>query len=128
MDNNKHYNSLNFKKEEIQLATGYISATTIYFEIEKVYVVIEAKGHIEFYNQEKEILASLDLPKQTGGREVYSTVICSSMDDVICMEYPIVKWIDNYPHCDGEHDRWDLVTIGHHKVYFNLHTNEVTCE
>lgn len=128
MDNNKYYNSLKHKKEEIQLATGYISTTTIHFEVEKVYVVIEAKGHLDIYNQANEVLASFDLPKQTGGREVYSTVICSSKDDVLCMEYPIVKWVDNYPHCDGEHDRWDMITIGCHKVYFNLTTNEVTIQ
>ena len=26
-------------------------------------------------------------------------------------EFPITKWIDHYPNCDGEYDRWSEVVV-----------------
>ena len=117
-------NDKNFK--EFQLASGYISSTTIYFELEKIAVKIEARGYIEFFDQEENRLAFIDIPEQTGGKESYENVLCGVEDGALILKLPIVEWIDNYPHCDGEHDRWDSRTIGYNIVTFDVYTNKIT--
>ncbi len=106
--------------EKFQLATGYISSTVIYFEEEKIFAKIEAKGTVEFFDPEDNLLQSITLPSQTGGREVYDEVDCAVQDSTVILRVPIVEWIDNYPHCDGEHDRWDRKVIDYHTVSFKI--------
>ncbi len=110
--------------KSFQLATGYISCTTILFEKEKIVAKIEAKGHIEFFDCEDILLASFDIPAQTGGKETYNEVLCGAEDNTVLLKFPIVEWIDNYPNCDGEHDRWDAETIGYCTLKFNYKTKE----
>ncbi len=107
----------NLKK--IQLANGHISNTTILFEREGIVVGIESKGHIRFCDNKGKSLISFDVPAQTGGKEVYDEVLCAAEGGVISLHFPIVEWIDNYPNCDGEFDRWDTQVIGHHIVKFD---------
>ncbi len=71
-------------------------------------------------------VASINLSEQTGGKGTYSEVLYIADDDKITLKFPIVKWIDNYPNCDGEHDRWDTKTIGYHTLVFDIQTNEIT--
>ncbi len=112
--------------KKLQLATGYISSTNIFFELEKMFIRIEAKGYIEFLDCNEVLLTSINIPEQTGGKETYNEVICGVEDNKIILKLPIVEWIDNYPHCDGEHDRWDTKTIGYHTLTFDLQTNAIT--
>lgn len=34
------------------------------------------------------------------------------------LQFPIAKWIDNDPNCDGEYDRWDSKMFGYHALEF----------
>ncbi len=110
--------------KSFQLATGYISSTKILFEKEKIVAKIEAKGHIDFFDFEDILLASFEIPAQTGGKETYNEVMCGAEENTVILKFPIVEWIDNYPNCDGEHDRWDTVTIGYNTLKFNYKTKE----
>ena len=121
----KQFNSQQEKELKIELANGYISTTKILFEAEKIVVKIDAKGVIDFLDFEDQVIASIDIPQQTGGKEVYTEVLCGVEDSCILLKFPIVEWIDNYPHCDGEHDRWDSKIIGYHKLVFDLKTNQI---
>lgn len=112
--------------KSFQLANGYISFTEILFEKEKIVARIEAKGHIEFFDCENIQLASFDIPVQTGGKETYNEVLCRTEENVIVLKLPIVEWVDNYPNCDGEYDRWDTKTIGYNILKYNLETKEIT--
>ena len=102
------------------LANGYISHTTFHFEKENVVVVIEAKGNIEIYDMKDSLLASTNAPKLVSGKEVYESIRLQVEQNEIVLEFPIYSWIDNYPHCDGEHDRWDCVIKGYQPIRFNL--------
>lgn len=126
MEYDKLFNSINDKQKKYPLANGYISQTTIFFENEKILANIEAKGNIEFLNEEGGLLSSINIPKQTGGKEVYDEVLCHVDGNEVILTFFIVKWIDNYPHCDGEHDRWDSVVIGSHTVKYNIQTKNIT--
>ena len=70
-------------------------------------------------------IASVTVPKQEGGREIYMDITCLVEDGCIVLKMPIYSWIDHYPDCDGESDRWDTETIGYHTVKFNVETGEV---
>lgn len=124
-DYDKVFNSEeNIGIKSFQLATGYISSTTILFEKEKIVAKIEAKGHIDYFDCEDTLIASFDVPSQTGGKETYNEVLCETEENTIVLKFPIVEWIDNYPNCDGEHDRWDAQTIGYNTLKFNYKTKE----
>ena len=102
--------------KEFQLANGYISTTEIYFEEEELLAVIGASGKVELKDCGGNIIASASAPEEDGGKKVYTEVLCGREDGKLVFKFPIVEWIDNYPHCDGEHDRWDSRIIGYHTV------------
>lgn len=110
-DNSKGY---------FQIASGYISETVVHFEKENVILVIHADGRVELFDMGDKLLAENSVPKSSGGREVYEEACCEVIDNTIVVKFPIYKWIDNYPNCDGEHDRWDTIKIGEHTVEFAL--------
>ena len=127
IQHNKAVNTAEKNKFKVrQLATGYVSSTTIPFEANEIVVRIEAKGFVEFLNPQENLLASFNLPKQAEGRGVYTEVLYSEGDNAITLKFPIIEWIDNYPHCDGEFDRWDTKTIGYYTLEFNIQTNKIT--
>lgn len=101
------------------LATGYISTTAVFFEREGVLARIEARGCVAFLNGSGELLAELAVPGESEGRRVYEEVLCGVKEGKLLLRFPIVQWIDNYPNCDGEHDRWDSRTVGYHTLEFD---------
>lgn len=125
----KDYDKVFCSKKEnnatYQLASGYISTTKIFFEIEQVIAKIEADGNVQFINSENKLIDSVKIPEQTGGKRVYDEVISQVIDNEITLKFPVVEWIDNYPNCDGEYDRWDTKTIGYHTIKFNLITHNI---
>lgn len=111
--------------KEFQLATGYCSTTNILFEKQSINVSVEAEGEVNFLDEKGVLLTASKLPKIEEGRGVYENVVCKADENSITLEFPIVKWIDNYPNCDGEYDRWDSVKVGCHILKFNISTNTV---
>jgi len=110
------------KKKLYQLASGYISETTILFEKEKVVALIQAKGSVEFYNMDDEMIAAGKVPPVDNGKGVYEDIGCQAGDHTIELQFPIYEWIDHYPNCDGEHDRWDTKVVGFHTLTLDLTT------
>ncbi len=111
------------KEQKLQLANGHISTTTILFEEQNIVAKIEAKGDIAFLDTNENLLATISIPGENEGKKVYTQVVCSVDENGILLKFPIVEWIDNYPHCDGEHDRWDEKIIGYHDVGYHWKTN-----
>ena len=116
------------EKDFFQIASGYISKTTVLFEKEKVVAVIDAKGVVEFYDLDDNLLATACVPKVTGGKEKYMDAAVKAAGDKLFVIFPLYEWIDNYPNCDGESDRWDARIIGKTAVIFNKETNTATAE
>ena len=114
--------------ENYHLACGFITRTDILFKEENIAAVIECTGEIQFRRPDdmRTAIASVKVPKQEGGREIYMDVTCHVENGQIVLKMPIYHWIDHYPHCDGESDRWDTETFGYHTVRYNLETQEVT--
>ena len=121
------FNSENAACEsKFQIASGYISETAILFEKENIVAVVYAKGCVEFYNTDDQPLASATVPENDGGKGVYQDICCFADGNTITLKFPIYEWIDNYPNCDGEHDRWDTKIIDYYTVVFNLSDNSVS--
>lgn len=113
------FSSKQESRKSFQLASGYISETVILFEQEKITVVIQANGNVQFYDIHGMCIAEDAAPPVNNGREVYEEIFCSVKNGMIVLEFPVYQWIDNYPHCDGEHDRWDTRIVGYHSMVFD---------
>lgn len=103
-----------------QIASGYISETVILFEKENVIARVQAKGQVAFFNRNGELLASGEVPAMTGGRELYEELSCCVEDGKISLLFPVYQWIDTYPNCDGENDRWITKRVGAHTLTFDV--------
>jgi len=114
-------------KGYFQIASGYISETRIHFEKEHIVAVVHAKGCVEFYDMENKLLASGAVPQAVSGKEAYEEISCQAENGKIVLQFPIYQWIDNYPHCDGEHDRWDTRKVGAHTMIFDACAKTVVC-
>lgn len=112
-------------KKCFQIASGFISETTILFEKENSVAVIQAKGRVEFYNMEGELLSIGELPPVESGKGVYQEICCQVVNSTIVLQFPIYEWIDHYPDCDGEYDRWSTRTIGYETITFDTATNAI---
>jgi len=120
------YNSEKETSEKLfQLASGYISETTILFENENIIAVVQAEGSVEFYNMDDERVAVGKAPAVESGKEVYTDVCCQAGNSRIILKFPIYQWIDNYPNCDGEYDRWDSRKVGAHTLTLDLLTYSI---
>ena len=112
------------------IAHGFISTTEILFAKEEIIARIEARGEVEFLNPEGEKLASARAPSADGPRGKYVEAYCTVEDDKIKIRFPIFEWYDNYPHCDGEYDRWDPIGVTGHTapIVFSLSTGQACME
>lgn len=109
-----------------QIASGYISETVILFEKENVIAQVQAKGQVAFFNRNGELLASGEVPAMTGGRELYEELSCCVEDGKISLLFPVYQWIDTYPNCDGENDRWITKRVGAHTLTFRMEQKIIT--
>lgn len=111
--------------EDYQLACGHISNTTILFQQENIWIDVEAAGKIRFFAMDGAELTQYTLPKSNTERELYEDIRCSVEDCSIVLEFPIYSWIDHYPNCDGEHDRWTLTIKEYFAVKFDVKQKRV---
>ena len=55
------------------------------------------------------------------GRGCYMDVLISNTNNKVTFQLPDYDWIDHYPNCDGESDRWDAKIVGiNDEVVFTL--------
>lgn len=107
------FDSAEKSEKKFSLASGYVSTTVILFKNENIFAKIEAEGKIELYNGSDEKIGELSAMDFAGGKDKYEDILCSVNDGKIVFRFPVYRWIDNYPHCDGENDRWDCVITGY---------------
>ncbi len=108
-----------------QLASGHISETRVFFEDEGVVAVVQAKGEVGFFDEGGTLLATGCVPENSGGREVYEQIKFQVEDGLIKLHFAVTEWVDNYPHCDGEHDRWETRLTGFNTLSFDPARNAI---
>ncbi|MBQ4067540.1 MAG: hypothetical protein IJD22_07850 [Clostridia bacterium] len=95
------------------IASGFVYQTEVVFVNEEISAMVSAYGEVEFYDSEKNLLAKASITPDGEGRGRYTDVACKVDGDRIMIRFPEYEWIDNYPHCDGESDRWDTRVVGY---------------
>ena len=112
--------------ELISLACGFISLTRIVFENEQLQVEIEARtGRIDFFDMADNKLLSAKATVPLDGDEKFSEVKCSVDNGQLLLGFPEYTYEDNYPHCDGEHDRWTKVIEGFRFLRYHIQDNRI---
>ncbi len=112
--------------EMVSLACGYVSLTKIVFINENITADIEAKtGEVVFYDAEAKKLLSARVETPLSGDEKFSEVKCIVDGDQIKLGFPQYTYKDNYPHCDGEHDRWTKTISGFIFLCYDLKNNRI---
>lgn len=105
------------------------ATTYIHFVNEKLLVYVrQGEGCVEFLTEQEELLHRETLPVVTGGRGIYPSVCLGAQGGKVSLQLTVCRWIDNYPHCDGESDRWDWEKIGCHQLCFDTLENTATWE
>ena len=94
------------------LSCGFYENTYILFEKAGFYVNIHNKGTFTFCAPDYRKLAVIQARPMDSGRGCYMDVLISTTEDGAIFRLPEYEWIDHYPHCDGESDRWDARIIG----------------
>lgn len=112
--------------EIINLASGYVSLTRIAFINENITVSIEAKtGEIVFYDADGNQCLSTGMETPLSGDEKFSEVKCIVEGEQIKLGFPQYTYEDNYPYCDGEHDRWTKTISGFHYLCYDFKNNSL---
>ena len=76
---------------------------TVLFQRENIVLQADPDGHAVFCRTDgRELLNA----KADGKTSRFHQIRCLVKKDAIVVNFPIIQWIDHYPHCDGEHDRW----------------------
>lgn len=78
-------------------------------------VVVSREGEAVFYDADGSEIARADK-----GDGCYKEARLNWESGRVSVEFGQVKYIDNYPNCDGEHDRWDEVWKVLRRVTLNL--------
>lgn len=120
IDSEKHHPDTLFK-----LATGLVPDTFFHFEKEGIIAIVHDTGRILYYNTTGNIYTYGYAKELKVGRGLYSDVACKVDGDLIIFNFPVYEWIDHYPHCDGEHDRWGTKITGYNSVTFDTKTKKV---
>ena len=71
------------------------------------------------------LLATASAPTITEGRGKYLSLYCRADEKNIFLDFPVYEWIDNYPHCDGEYDRWDTKELDINTLTFDYINRKV---
>ncbi|MBQ9121723.1 MAG: hypothetical protein IJY12_05135 [Clostridia bacterium] len=121
------FNSDNYPNGQIiELACGHISLTEIKFVNENVTVNVEAKtGKVDFYDSETKKCLSTKIELPLSGDEKFSEVKCIVEGEQIKVGFPQYNYKDNYPHCDGEHDRWTKIISDFNLLCYDFKNNRI---
>lgn len=70
-------------------------------EFEGCSALASRNGAVEFYNQSGEIIKQV-----AKGDGQYDAVRLEWDKGALALQFGHIETVDNYPNCDGEHDRW----------------------
>ena len=98
---------------------GHVEDTELFFINERIYLTVKKEGCITFEDEARNELGGIEVRPSTKNG-MHDNVYCRYVDGKIRVWFPIVDYIDNYPSCDGEHDRWEVKYIGYDCVVFDI--------
>lgn len=122
--------------DDLTVTAPYFNAirpTTVSFVQEKRSVTMDSLGHIAFFDEAGQPLGAVDFPvsddpSKYGHTAQYGQIRCRADGKTITISLPVYGWDDNYPHCDGESDRWDRYVARWFQIHFDCADGTITVE
>lgn len=81
---------------------------TVFFEKEKVFLRADREGNALFFDMDGKELFKARAVYDDG---YFSWIYCCVSKNTVSVSFTVTKLVDNYPHCDGEYDRWDEIVV-----------------
>lgn len=98
---------------------GHAEDTEIHFPEHNIFVTVLNNGKLTFYNEKHNEIAQLTVTPNTENG-MHDNIYCKCESGKITFWFPIVTYVDNYPHCDGEYDRWSVKYIAYDCLIFDI--------
>ena len=93
--------------EEVEFNGEAKPAASILFEREGIVLHADRDGNATFCDLDGNVICR-DRAEST---KCFSRVRARVHEGCAVAEFLATKWIDHYPHCDGEYDRWSEVIL-----------------
>ena len=104
--------SQNMNQERFHLSCGFYETTCFLLQDVNLRIDIHCKGEFTFYTADGKKLKTVKAEPMDSGRGCYMDVLMTTDKGMLILQLPEYEWIDHYPNCDGESDRWDTKIIG----------------
>lgn len=97
-----------------------VSGETLNKSSSKGYIVeISKKGAAHFYDYNQAPIDVLEGPDKT-----FAEFKVDWSKDSLKISFGHTETVDNYPHCDGEHDRWSTKWADEYTVVLDIGSNK----
>ena len=96
-------------EEKLEFDCETKPSVTVLFSKEGVILQADNNGNSVFFDSEGNELFKARAEYEEKSR--FSWICFHSGKNVITVNFTVTKLVDNYPHCDGEYDRWDEIVV-----------------
>lgn len=126
-DSQLTYHCLLRNTEGISLAGhyGHIDDTCLHFIRQNLLVTVEEQGAVTFTREDGTQLARTFVdPFSPKG--IHGDCLCRFREGKILLLFARYDYIDTYPDCDGEYDRWIAREVGFQCLAYDVTSGEIT--
>ena len=82
---------------------------TLWLSTENLFLQADRLGNAVFFDKDgKELFKDCAVSDKV---RFFSWIYCKKSADGLRVSFAVTKTVDNYPNCDGEHDRWDEIEV-----------------
>lgn len=125
MENRRHDTAIEMGREYLLRGLyGFIEDTQIEYIREQLTLTVRQNGGIRIEDRHLGKRIELTIPP-TAHHGKHGGGTYALRDGKWVLRLATYRVVDNYPHCDGEHDRWDDIHIGHVTICYDLMTGDL---
>ena len=95
------------RREEVEFDGETKPAASILFDREGIVLHADRNGNVTFCDLDGNVVHR----GKAESTKPFSRVRVRVHEGCAVAEFLATKWIDHYPHCDGEYDRWSEVIV-----------------
>lgn len=81
---------------------------------------INSQGKVVLYDIDGKVIDTKKIKSEKYPDKKFSDVIIKISNDKIQLNMLMKKYVDHYPHCDGEYDRWSVIHTENIPVTFEI--------
>lgn len=124
MEVNFTFDSSIEERKEITLSFERGVITEVFFKEEQLLAKIDGNGETQLCAPDGSVLDTQKPVGPDGEGRLLEKAFCQVKGNEIILEFPVYKYIDHYPHCDGEHDRWSQIQVDTWTLHFAIKPKE----